>query len=166
MSRYHKILKADIGNFNGFRVSVWLSGCRRHCEGCFNPQAWPFDSGKLFDDVALKKIEKELKHEWCRGVSILGGEPLEPENLEATKDISALAKRLEKDVALWTGFYLEDLDEAQRDALRDVDYLVDGPFIEELKDTSLLWRGSSNQRIWRKVDNIWTIIDDLVQEAH
>ena len=76
MARYHRILKADIANFLGFRVSIWLSGCRRHCKNCFNSQAWSFDSGMLFDDAALKKIENELRKEWCRGVSILRTENL------------------------------------------------------------------------------------------
>ncbi|MBQ2302955.1 MAG: 4Fe-4S cluster-binding domain-containing protein [Bacteroidales bacterium] len=60
------------GNFLGFRVSIWLSGCRRRCKNCFNPQTWDFNSGRPFDDAALKKIENELKKDWCRGTSILG----------------------------------------------------------------------------------------------
>ena len=72
MSKYLKILTADIANFIGFRVSIWLSGCRRHCKGCFNPQAWSFDVGKEFDEEAMKKVEYELQKEWISGSSILG----------------------------------------------------------------------------------------------
>lgn len=72
MSHYAKILTADIANYLGFRVSIWLSGCRRHCQGCFNPQAWDFSFGKEFNADALKKVENELQKEWIRGSSILG----------------------------------------------------------------------------------------------
>lgn len=80
------------------------------------------------------------------------GEPLEPENLEAVKQISELTRALRKDTVLWTGYCMEDLDSKQMDALRCVDWVVDGPFIEELKDLSLKWRGSSNQSIWQKME--------------
>ncbi len=124
--------------------------------GCFNSQTWDFNSGRPFTDIEMKKIENELKKDWCRrNFNFTVGEPLEPENLQTVKDIAALTKDYGKDVALWTGYYLEDLNDAQLEALKNVDYCIDGPFIEELKDISLRWRGSGNQKVWKKINGVW-----------
>lgn len=108
-------------------------GAGANADGCFNPQAQDFNYGKPFGENELKKIENELKKDWCAGTSVLGGEPLEVENLEAVKQIAALTKRYDKTVALWTGFYFNDLNEAQLDALKDVDVVVDRSFCRELE---------------------------------
>lgn len=134
----------------GFHVSIWLSGCRRHCKGCFNEEAWSFTSGKPLDENALNKLKKELSDDNEAALSILGGEPLEKENLNAVKILSSIAKSLNKKVWLWTGFYLSELSDEQYDALENVDYVIDGPFIEEKKSLNLLWRGSSNQHLFEK----------------
>lgn len=125
MSNYISMMKADIANFRGFRTSIWLSGCRRHCKGCFNSHTWDFKAGQPLDEEAYKKLENELKKEWCRGLSILGGEPLEPENLEAVRKLSVISRRCGKDTALWTGYYIGELSSPQLEALEDVDYIID-----------------------------------------
>ena len=152
MARYAKILKCDIANGTGFRVTVFLTGCPIHCPGCFNKSIWSPSAGTLLNSATLNKIRAELKKSCHRGISILGGEPLAPWNLEATRLLCREAWKLGKDAWVWTGYTFENLDAAQRRALDFCDYLIDGPFIEEIKDTSLKWRGSRNQRILKHID--------------
>ena len=150
---YAKIYRADIANGQGFRVSLFVSGCARNCKGCFNKEAQDPSFGKPFDDKAKQKIFKELEHDWCRGVSLLGGEPLSKLS-DNRKTVIAFAKEVKekfstKDIAIWSGYTLEEIqaDDTMKDILKYVDVLVDGPFVESKKDLSLLFRGSSNQRI-------------------
>ena len=150
---YAKIYRADIANGQGFRVSLFVSGCARNCKGCFNKEAQDPAFGKPFDDKAKQKIFKELEHDWCRGVSLLGGEPLSKLS-DNRKTVIAFAKEVKekfstKDIAIWSGYTLEEIqaDDTMKDILKYVDVLVDGPFVESKKDLSLPFRGSSNQRI-------------------
>ena len=150
---YAKIYRADIANGQGFRVSLFVSGCARNCKGCFNKEAQDPSFGKPFDDKAKQKIFKELEHDWCRGVSLLGGEPLSKLS-DNRKTVIAFAKEVKekfstKDIAIWSGYTLEEIqaDDTMKDILKYVDVLVDGPFVESKKDLSLPFRGSSNQRI-------------------
>ena len=151
--KYCSIRQADIANGEGFRVSLFVSGCARNCKGCFNKEAQDPVFGKLFDDKAKQKIFKELEHDWCKGVSFLGGEPLSKLS-DNRKVIIELAKEIrekfpEKDQWIWSGYTLEEIqaDDSMKDILKYVDVFVDGPFVEEQKDLSLPFRGSSNQRI-------------------
>ena len=150
---YAKIYRADIANGQGFRVSLFVSGCARNCKGCFNKEAQDPAFGKPFDDKAKQKIFKELEHDWCRGLSLLGGEPLSKLS-DNRKTVIAFAKEVKekfpnKDIAIWSGYTLEEIqaDDTMKDILKYVDVLVDGPFIEELKNISLAFRGSENQRV-------------------
>ena len=147
---YAKIYSADIANGENFRVSLFVSGCTRNCPGCFNPEAQNPDFGKLFDDEAKQKIFKELEHEWCKGVSFLGGEPLSKLS-DNRKVVIALAKEIrekfpDRNQWLWSGYTLEEIqaDDSMKDILKYIDVLVDGPFIEEQKDLSIPFRGSRN----------------------
>ena len=151
--KYCSIRQADIANGEGFRVSLFVSGCARNCKGCFNKEAQDQAFGKPFDDKAKQKIFKELEHDWCKGVSFLGGEPLSKLS-DNRKVIIELAKEIkekfpEKDQWIWSGYTLEEIqaDDSMKDILKYVDVFVDGPFVEEQKDLSLPFRGSSNQRI-------------------
>lgn len=153
---YAKIYKADIANGQGFRVSLFVSGCARNCKGCFNKEAQNPDFGKPFDDKARQKIFKELEHDWCKGLSLLGGEPLSKLS-DNRKQIIAFAKEVkekfpEKDIWIWSGYLLDEIktDDEMKDILKYVDVLVDGPFIEEQKDLSIPFRGSRNQRILKR----------------
>ncbi len=150
---YANIYRADIANGQGFRVSLFVSGCARNCKGCFNKEAQDPSFGKPFDDKAKQKIFNELEHDWCRGVSFLGGEPLSKLS-DNRKTVIAFAKEVKekfptKDIAIWSGYTLEEIqaDDTMKDILKYIDVLVDGPFVEELKNLSLPFRGSSNQRI-------------------
>lgn len=154
--KYCSIRQADIANGEGFRVSLFVSGCARNCKGCFNKEAQDPAFGKLFDDKAKQKIFKELEYDWCKGVSILGGEPLSKLS-DNRKVVIQLAKEIkekfpDKDQWIWSGYTIEEIqaDDTMKDILKYVDVLVDGPFIEEQKDLSIPFRGSRNQRILKR----------------
>ena len=144
---YNKIRKMDISNGPGVRVSIFVQGCTFHCKNCFNPETHDFNGGKEFDDDTIKKVLDLCQNDSIRGLSILGGEPLHPKNIE---EVTRLAKTFKetypnKDIWVWTGFHFEDLKE--KEIFHYIDVLVDGQFDEELKDPRLKWRGSSNQRV-------------------
>lgn len=144
---YGAIKKVDIANGPGVRVSLFVSGCRNHCKGCFQPETWDFDYGQPFTKETEKEIIKALRPSWIQGLSILGGDPMEPENQEALLPFLRSTKEElpGKDVWLYTGYRLEDMSDSP--LLPYVDAVVDGPFIEAEKDISLAFRGSRNQRI-------------------
>lgn len=144
---YAGIKKVDIANGPGVRVSLFVSGCRNHCSGCFNPETWDFAYGEPFTRKTEKEIIKALRPSWIQGLSILGGDPMEPENQAA---LLPLLRRVKeelpgKDIWLYTGYRLENVSGSPLLGL--VDVVVDGPFIEAEKDISLAFRGSRNQRI-------------------
>lgn len=145
--RYGKLNFTDIANGTGVRVSLFVSGCRRRCKGCFNSDAWSFNYGEWYTVETYDKIIRALAPEYIAGLSILGGEPLEPENKHNIIDLCAWVKIHYPDKTIWlyTGYKYEDLKD---DYILDViDVLVDGEFIEAEKDISLKFRGSRNQRI-------------------
>ena len=146
---YCGIKKTDIANGPGVRVSLFVSGCRNHCPGCFQPETWDFAYGEPFTKKTEKELIRALRPSWIQGLSILGGDPMEPENQKA---LLPFLKRLrlicpDKDVWLYTGYLYEDVKDAE--ILKWVDVIVDGPFVEAKKDISLAFRGSNNQRIIR-----------------
>lgn len=145
--KYAAIKKFDIANGPGCRVSLFVSGCRRHCPGCFNQEAQSFDYGTEYTAETHRELLEMLSDEHIAGLSILGGEPFEPENREWLLRLCSAAKYMypQKDIWVWTGCMFENL----RDLLifDYVDVLVDGPFIQEKKNLSLAYRGSENQRV-------------------
>lgn len=144
---YGAIKKIDVANGPGVRVSLFVSGCRNHCRGCFNPETWDFNYGQPFTWKTEDEILKALSPEWIQGLSILGGEPLEAENrkrlLPFVKRVRAILP--EKDIWLYTGFVYESIQDEE--IMKYVDVVVDGPFVEKEKDPRLAFRGSRNQRI-------------------
>ena len=154
---YGEVKEFDIANGVGVRVSLFVAGCRHRCEGCFNPGMWQFGSGRPFDADAEDMVMHALESPVVRGLSVLGGEPLEPEN---QRPVLSLLRRVRrelprKDVWLWTGFVLDDLlsggsradTDVLMDVLGEVDVLVDGPFVLQRRDLTLRFRGSGNQRV-------------------
>lgn len=148
----------DISNGPGVRTSVFVSGCRHHCPGCFNEIAWRFDYGQPLTKTLAIQILDSIDHSWIVGMTVLGGEPFEPENQPAVLElVKAFRERFHNSKTLWiySGFNLEELRSGSRasqtpmamEILNYCDYLVDGRFVEDLKDISLQFRGSSNQRI-------------------
>lgn len=154
---YGEIKKCDIANGEGVRVSLFVSGCTHHCKGCFNSATWDFDYGKPFTAETEEYIIDLLKKPYISGFTLLGGEPMEPCN---QRSILPLLKRIrsechQKNIWCYTG-YLFDKEllsdssarcEVTDEILNCIDVIVDGRFIEELKDISLAYKGSSNQRI-------------------
>ena len=146
--RYNKIRKMDISNGPGVRVSLFVQGCTFNCKGCFNQETHDFNGGKEFTDDVIVHILDLCENENIEGLSILGGEPLHPKNIEGVTKLAKMYKeRLpDKSLWIWTG-YLFDKDLQGKEILNYVDVIVDGQFVEELKDPTLEWRGSSNQRV-------------------
>ena len=145
--RYNIIRQLDIANGPGCRVSLFVQGCSFNCPGCFNAVAKDFEGGTEFTAQTLDLILELLKPKHISGLSILGGEPLHPQNRAAVLELTKKVKQVypEKNIWLWTGYLWEEV----RDDLlgSGVDVLVDGKFVEELKDLRLKYRGSSNQRV-------------------
>lgn len=153
--RYSTIYKNDTAAGKGVNVSIYLQGCPHRCPGCFNPETWDFNEGNLFTQDTMREILEAIKANGIkRNLSILGGEPLAPQNLGLTNYILTTVKMHYPHIHtyLWTGYTYEEMTSEQRYCLLMVDTLIDGPFVKELKDISLDMRGSSNQRIielWR-----------------
>lgn len=156
---YATIKWTDIANGEGVRISLFVSGCTHHCENCFNKVAWDFDYGEPFDETVREKILKELDADYIAGLSLLGGEPLEPQNQEALYPFVQQVRRLYPHKTIWcyTGCVLDaQTGELQakeknlpftKDLIALFDVLVDGPYVEQLKNIRLKFRGSSNQRV-------------------
>lgn len=152
---YHNLTYPDQNNGDGLRVVLWLSGCSHHCKGCQNPQTWNPDSGILFDEKAFNELFDELEKDYISGITLTGGDPMFIDNLSNVYDICSFIKRYYPNKTIWiyTGYTWEELnsngymnDERQL-ILKYCDVLVDGEYKEELRDITLPWVGSSNQRV-------------------
>ena len=146
--RYNKIRKMDISNGPGVRVSVFMQGCTFNCKNCFNPETHDFRGGKEFTDETINKILELCNKDYIVGLSILGGEPMHPKNIEGTTKLAKAFKERypNKTIWSWTGF-LFDRDLKDKEVMRYIDVLVDGQYKDELHDFRLKWCGSSNQRV-------------------
>ncbi len=174
---YGEIKTCDIANGPGVRTTIFVSGCRHHCKGCFQPETWIFEYGKPFAEETRDEILKSLKPDYVRGLTILGGEPFEPENqkvlVELLKDVRKYFPK--KDIWCFSGYLFEELTGEQKcvikqndESLSDnhprcdvtdemlslIDILVDGEFEQDKRDLSLQFRGSSNQRIIRVAESL------------
>lgn len=157
--KYAKIKKCDVANGPGVRVSLFVSGCNHHCKNCFNREAWDFNYGKEFTEDEQNEIIEDLKPEYITGLSLLGGEPFERTNQEGLVPLIKKVKEKYPNKKIWcyTGFTFDNQiigemikkegRKTTKEMLENIDYIVDGKFIEELKDPKLRFRGSSNQRI-------------------
>jgi anaerobic ribonucleoside-triphosphate reductase activating protein len=145
--RYSQIRSLDIANGKGCRISIFVSGCEHRCKNCFNTETWNFDYGKEFTEDTLNSILELAKPSYIDGISILGGEPAHPRNLPEVLKLTKKFKEVypNKTVWLWTGYLWEEVASDLVDS--GIDVVVDGRFVEELKDLRLKYRGLSNQRI-------------------
>ncbi|MDO4617851.1 MAG: anaerobic ribonucleoside-triphosphate reductase activating protein [Lachnospiraceae bacterium] len=154
---YGMIKNKDVANGAGVRITLFVSGCRNHCRGCFQPETWDFSYGEKFTEETERQILDLLEPSYIDGLTLLGGDPFEPEN---QRDLLPLIKRIkkrfpEKNIWAFTGYLYEDLIagakhpccEMTQEILSLIDVLVDGPFIEEQKNLALRFRGSENQRL-------------------
>ena len=154
---YCNVKNCDIANGVGVRVSLFVSGCRNRCKNCFQPETWDFNYGKPFDEQTEEKLIKMLAPSYINGLTVLGGEPMEPENQRALLPFLKKVKAAypQKTIWLYTGFTLEELrspdcrahTEYTEEILKFLTVLVDGRFVDEKKNISLRFRGSENQRL-------------------
>ena len=146
---YANIKHHDVAHGPGIRVSLFVSGCTHHCKGCFNAEAWSFTYGEPFTQQTVEEILLALQPAYIQGLSLLGGEPFEPENQPAVLDLvrQVRAAYPEKDIWAYSGYTLEQLQTLAPELLAQITVLVDGPFVESQKDLRLAFRGSANQRI-------------------
>lgn len=154
---YGTIKNYDIANGTGVRVTLFVSGCTNHCEGCFQPQTWDFNYGEPFTGETEDELLKLLKPAYIRGLTVLGGEPFEPDNQRALLPFIKRVRAMypDKDIWMFSGFTYEELKtdgshprcECTDELLELADILVDGRFVEAKKNISLQFRGSENQRI-------------------
>lgn len=145
--RYHNITKDDMLNGEGLRVVLWVAGCGHRCRGCQNPVTWDPEGGLPFDEAAEEELFDALGREYISGLTFSGGDPLYPANRAEVGRLAEKAKRLfpGKKTWLYTGYRWEEVSALP--LMAHIDVLVDGRFMEELKDSKLHWRGSFNQRI-------------------
>lgn len=149
--RFHNITYPDVNNGEGCRVTLWVAGCTHHCKGCHNPQTWSFKSGREFTEDIKNKLYNVLKLPYIKGITLSGGDPLDSfdDIFELVRDIKNSFN--DKDIWLFSGYTLEDIQNSEKNIILEyIDVLVDGEFKEELKDLTLKFRGSSNQRILYK----------------
>lgn len=146
--RYNKIRKMDIADGPGVRVSVFMQGCSFHCKNCFNAETWDYEGGKEFNVGVVNEILDLCEEDYIKGLSVLGGEPMNPVNIKGTEMlVKAFKERFpEKTVWVWSGYTFEDYLSKQ-DAIKYVDVIVDGQYKDELHNPKLSWRGSENQRV-------------------
>ncbi|MCD7807279.1 MAG: anaerobic ribonucleoside-triphosphate reductase activating protein [Lachnospiraceae bacterium] len=157
---YCNIKKTDIADGPGVRVTLFVSGCTHHCRGCFQPETWDFDYGDPFTEETKRALLEALSPDYIAGLSLLGGEPFEPDNQRALLPILRQVRKSFPDKTIWaySGYELEELAgwapglgrarcEATDEMLSLIDVLVDGEFMQEKKNITLLFRGSENQRL-------------------
>lgn len=149
---YAAIKTHDIANGPGVRVSLFVSGCTHHCKGCFNEEAWDFNYGQVFDKTVMAHILQLLEPAYIRGITYLGGEPLDPKNQQGLLELTRRIRAHYPNKTIWcfTGYVWETIPRIAgitEDLLSQLDVLVDGPFIAEQKNLRLRFRGSENQRL-------------------
>lgn len=145
--RYHNITKDDMLNGDGLRVVLWVAGCEHRCPHCQNPVTWDINGGLEFDKAAKEEIFSELKKDYISGITLSGGDPLHVQNRD---EIGALIEEITsefpgKTIWIYSGYEWGDVQDLP--FMKNVDVIIDGPFIEKLKDNSIPWRGSLNQKV-------------------
>lgn len=148
---YIKYYPVDVINGEGTRCTLFVSGCSHQCRGCYNKSSWSINAGSLFTTELADKIIEDLQDKRIpkQGLSLTGGDPLLPDNLESVLELVKRVKETcpDKDIWLWTGYTLPELSSAQSNVLKYIDVLIDGKYEEALKDTLHPWRGSTNQQV-------------------
>ena len=144
---YHNITKEDMLNGDGLRVVLWVAGCNHHCKGCQNPITWDEKGGLPFDKAAEDELFEALDKSYISGITFSGGDPLFPNNRSEVFRLAKKCKELfpDKTVWLYTGYLWEEI--CNLEGISDIDVIAEGEFVEALKDNSLKWIGSSNQRV-------------------
>ena len=145
--RFNRIRNMYSSNGPGVRVTIFMQGCPFHCKNCFNPETWDFNDGNPFDDETIDEVLKLCEMSHIAGLSILGGEPMHPSNIKGTTKLARMFKEKfpNKTLWSWTGYTYEQIKD--KEVFDYLDVLVDGQFVDELRNPNLKWKGSSNQRV-------------------
>lgn len=153
--RYHDITKDDLKNGDGLRVILWVAGCLHHCPGCQNPITHDINGGLEFTTYELEEICDQLEKDYISGITLSGGDPLHPDNRYEILLLCQFIKEKYPSKTIWcyTGYLFEHVKDLP--VMEYIDVLVDGPFVQELADVNYKWAGSTNQRVWRKIDGEW-----------
>ena len=153
--RYHNILHDNMTNGDGLRVVLFGAGCEHHCKNCQNPVTWDPADGLEFTTKEISEICEQLSEDYISGLTLSGGDPLYPGNRESITQLCRFFKRgyPNKTIWLYTGYLFPQIKDLP--VMEYIDVLVDGPFVQELADVKYKWAGSTNQRIWRKINNKW-----------
>ena len=151
---YHAIQKVSLNNGEGCRTVLWVSGCNHHCKGCHNPQTWDEKSGQLFGTAAFNQLLDIVSLPYIDGLTLSGGDPMYPANRPILTAIANKVKqKTKKSIWMYTGYKFEEIKDEP--ILEYIDVVVDGEYIEALRDEDYIWAGSTNQKIWRKKNDIW-----------
>lgn len=156
--RYALMRKMDISNGAFVGVSLFVQGCHFHCKNCFNEETWDFKGGHEWTQETKERFLELMNKPYIKRISILGGEPLANENVEDVVDLmkTIVQKYPDKDIWVYSGYTMEAIKKrGLDDVLKYADVIVDGQYVDELRDIRLKWRGSSNQRIWVNTDEGW-----------
>ena len=169
--RYAGIEYNDVVNGQGVCVSLFVQGCPHHCEGCFNPETWDFNGGQEVEDTEFKGhiVQALCANGVQRNFSVLGGEPLCSENLPLVNEVITAVRVAYPNILihLWTGYTLKELKKLSKkeplisSILEKINFLIDGPYVEEKKDLTLMWRGSSNQCIYRNINGKFKKVNNI-----
>lgn len=154
--RYASIRELDTSNGNGIGIALFVQGCHFHCKNCFNQETWDFNGGKEWTCHTREEFLKLAGRTYISRISILGGEPLAEENIQEATSIARECKGLfpEKKIWLWSGYSFKG-HICNLEIINYLDYIIDGRYIDSLKGLSLVFKGSSNQKVWKKQDGIW-----------
>lgn len=162
---YHDISHDNMQNGEGLRTVLWVAGCPHHCKGCQNPSTWDPEGGIIFDDAAWDELFDALDKDYCSGLTLSGGDPLSEWCRKVVSTIVAEFRQRygfgKKTIWVYTGYTMDELRKLKTDSpalsyiLKNVDVIVDGPYIEEQRNIHRLWCGSENQRIWRRMTSGW-----------
>jgi len=146
---YIQYINGDDANGEGMRCTLFVAGCELACKGCHNPESWKTNAGKPYTKEFEDKIIEDLKNPYIKGLSLSGGHPLHPKNFNTVLSLcKRVRKEVGKDIWLWTGLTLRQItDDYRNEILPYIDVLIDGKYEEDKRDTSLQWRGSSNQSV-------------------
>ena len=159
---YLRITYPDVENYKGCRVTLWIAGCNHHCKGCHNPETWDFKAGREFTSSDKEKLFEVLALPYIKGITLSGGDPM-----YSYKEIIPLLVEIrerfpEKDICVFTGFTLDEIKKHQgmSEVLPLIDVLIDGEYVESLRDLSLAFRGSKNQKIWKRAGDEFVLSDE------
>ena len=153
--KYHQILHDDMRNGSGLRVVLFVSGCNHYCKNCQNPVTWDPNDGLEFTTKEISEICEQLSKDYISGLTISGGDPLYPGNRESITKLCRFFKQGYPNKSIWcyTGYLFEQVKDLP--VMEYIDVLVDGPFVQEFADVKYKWAGSTNQKIWRKINGEW-----------